>query len=70
MGYMRLSKGSGVDLEKTHWLRLKTQRAGEMALWLRALAALPGYLGSIPSTNMAAHYCLKLQFQGIWPFQT
>jgi hypothetical protein len=28
---------------------------GEIALWLRALVALPEDLGSIPSTHMAAH---------------
>ena len=30
-------------------------RAGEMAQWLRALAALPEDLSSIPSNHMAAH---------------
>ncbi|XP_075822740.1 protein HIDE1 isoform X2 [Microtus pennsylvanicus] len=39
--------------------------AGEMALRLRALTALPEDRGSIPSTHMAAHNCLKIQFQGI-----
>jgi hypothetical protein len=32
-----------------------------MAQCLRALAALPEDLGSIPSTHMAAHNCLQLQ---------
>jgi hypothetical protein len=32
--------------------------AGEMAQWLRALAALPEDPGSIPSTHMTAHTCL------------
>ncbi|CAO2645611.1 hypothetical protein LEMLEM_LOCUS27546 [Lemmus lemmus] len=36
-----------------------------MAQWLRALTALPKDPGSIPSTHMAAHNCLKIQFQGI-----
>ena len=39
--------------------------AGEMAQRLRALTALPEDPGSIPSTHMAAHNCLKIQFQGI-----
>ena len=39
--------------------------AGEMAQWLRALTALPEDPGSILSTHMAAHNCLKIQFQGI-----
>ncbi|KAM7335327.1 hypothetical protein ACRRTK_005804 [Alexandromys fortis] len=30
-------------------------RAGEMAQWLRALAALPEVLSSIPSNHMVAH---------------
>jgi hypothetical protein len=33
-------------------------RAGEMAQWFRALAALLEDLGSILSTHMAAHNCL------------
>ena len=36
---------------------------GEMAQWLKALAALPGDPGSVPSTYMAAHNHLFLQFQ-------
>ena len=43
-----------------HWWR-----AGEMAQWLRALTAPPEDPGSIPSTHMAAHNCLWLQFHGI-----
>jgi len=31
------------------------ERAGEMARWLRALAALPEDPGSTPSTPKAAH---------------
>lgn len=27
-------------------------------------------LGSIPSTHVPVHYCLKLQFQGIWHLHT
>ena len=47
--------------------KLKTclSGAGEMAQWLGALTALPEDLGSIPSTHMAAHNCLKIQLQGI-----
>jgi hypothetical protein len=43
---------------------LKREEEGETAQWLRALAALPEDLGSIPSTHTAAHNCLELQFQG------
>jgi hypothetical protein len=39
--------------------------AREMALQLRALAALPGDVCLIPSTYTAAHSHQKLQFQGI-----
>jgi hypothetical protein len=40
-------------------LRLKaTDGAGEMAQKLRALAALPEVLSSIPSNHMAAHNSL------------
>ena len=34
-------------------------RAGEMAQWLRALAALPKVLSSIPRNHMVAHNHLK-----------
>jgi hypothetical protein len=37
-----------------------------MAQWLRALAAFPEDSSSIPSTHMADHNYLKLQFQGIY----
>ena len=44
-------------------LTQKTSAGAEgMAQWLRA--ALPEDLGSIPSTHMAAHNCLKIQLQG------
>ena len=36
-------------------LKIKLIRGGELAQWLRGLAALPENLGSIPSTHMAAH---------------
>ena len=36
--------------------------AGELAQWLRALAALPEDPGSISSTHMVGHTCLWLQF--------
>jgi hypothetical protein len=32
--------------------------AGEMAQWLKALAAFPEALGSVPSTHLAAHSSL------------
>jgi hypothetical protein len=35
-----------------------------MAQLSRALIALPGDVGSIPSPHMAAHNCLSLQFLG------
>ena len=35
-----------------------------MAQWLKELAAILEDLGSNPCTNMAAHNCLSLQFQG------
>jgi hypothetical protein len=38
--------------------------AGEMAQWLKALAAFPEALGSIPSTHVAAHNCLLLASRG------
>ena len=40
--------------------RFELYGAGEMAQWLRALAALPEDLGSNPSTHMAAHNCHEL----------
>ena len=36
-----------------------------MTQWLRALTAFQEVLDLIPSTQMAAHNCLKLQFQRI-----
>ena len=36
----------------------KWRGAGEVAQWLRALAALPEDQGSIPNTHMAVHNCL------------
>jgi hypothetical protein len=39
--------------------------AGEMAQWLRALAAFLEDLGSVPSTSVLADKYLQLQFQGI-----
>jgi hypothetical protein len=35
----------------------QTLGAGEMAQWLKALASIPEYPGSIPSTHMEAHNC-------------
>ncbi|KAK7798640.1 hypothetical protein U0070_002731 [Myodes glareolus] len=43
-------------------LKKKIPGAGEMAQRLRALTALPEDPGLIPSTHMAAHNCLKMQF--------
>ena len=43
-------------------------RVRKRAQGLRTLAALPEDPGLIPSTHMAAHISLQLQFQGIqWP---
>jgi hypothetical protein len=39
--------------------------AGEMAQWLKALAAFSEVLSSIPSNHMAAYNCWQLYFQGI-----
>lgn len=39
-----------------------TFRAGETAEWSRAVTALAGDLGLVPSTCMMAHSCLGLQF--------
>ena len=36
----------------------------KMAQWLRALAALPKALSSIPSTHMAGHSCLLTPIPG------
>lgn len=37
---------------------------GDMALWLVDLAHLADDLSLIPSTNMVAHTCQELPFQG------
>jgi hypothetical protein len=42
----------------THMSNLRKGGAGDMAQWLRALAALSENLGSIPRIHMAAHNCL------------
>jgi hypothetical protein len=47
---------SPLTLRRT--LNKKIIGAGEMAWWLRTLAALLEDLGSIPSTHKAAHNCL------------
>lgn len=39
--------------------------AGEVAHWLRELAALAEKLDFVPSTDMPAHNLLQLQLQGI-----
>ena len=36
-------------------IKKSTEGAGDMAQWLRALAALPEVLSSIPSNYMVAH---------------
>jgi hypothetical protein len=43
----------------------RISRAGEIALWISALAVLPEDLGSIPSNHSGPHNHLELQFQGI-----
>jgi len=48
-------KGSGVNIHIFKSLRKKTTGAGDMVQWLRALAALPEVLSSIPSNHMVAH---------------
>lgn len=41
---------------KQDWLKIQTKEsAGEMAQQLEGLAALPGFLGSVPVTHMEAH---------------
>jgi hypothetical protein len=42
-----------------------TLEVGEIAQWLRELAALQEDLSSVPSIHMAPRNCLQLQFQGI-----
>lgn len=56
LGYMR------VCLKKK---KKKVVRAGKVAQWLRAFAALVEDPGLVPSTHMTSYNCLKLQFQGI-----
>lgn len=36
-----------------------------MAQWLKALITFPEDPGTIPSTHLATHNCLELQFQEI-----
>jgi hypothetical protein len=43
---------------------MKILKAGEMAPWLRALAALPEDSDSIPSKHRAAHNCYNSCFRG------
>jgi hypothetical protein len=48
--------GKGFVLEfQVICLNKQTNKAGEMAQWLKALAALPQYLGSISITDRVAH---------------
>jgi hypothetical protein len=47
-------------------LKMNICRAGEMAVELKALAALPEDWGLIPRMHIVAHKHLSLQFQGIW----
>ena len=55
-----------LSIQNTISMYLKSLiRASEMAQWLGALAALPEVLSSIPSTHIATHSCLQLQFLGI-----
>jgi hypothetical protein len=53
------------NLETTKETKYPLPGAGEMTLRFRALAVLPKDPGSIPSTHMTVHSCLKLQFQEI-----
>ena len=54
-------------------LKINILGDGKMAQWLRALAALPENLGSIPSIHVAAHKYLKLSSKAadnhFWPLQ-
>ena len=45
-------------LHNQYYIQESKCGAGEMVQQLRALTALPGDLGSIPSTHMAVHNCL------------
>jgi hypothetical protein len=49
-------------MNDSHLKRLQ-ERVRELAQQLRALTVLPKDRGSIPSTHVAAHSCLQLQFQ-------
>ena len=54
-------------LEADNAMSQERQKAGEMAQWLRALAALREDLGSIPSTHKAAHSCPRRLATFFWP---
>ena len=47
--------GSGQEKSRLFLLEKGADGVGEVAQWLRALAALPEDPGSIPSTHMTAH---------------
>lgn len=47
--------------------RKSEARAGEMALQLRALAALPDDPDPIPSTHMAGHNCVTTVLEDLTP---
>ena len=48
-----------VHPDNLHWIMNRAfEGTGEMAQWLRELAALLECLGSVPSNHMAAHNCL------------
>ena len=49
---------------KNRVIKMGIKRNREMAQWLKALAAFPEDLGSIPSNEMVAHNWLQLLFQG------
>lgn len=46
------------------WFKIHLM-TGQISLWLRALAALSGDWGLIPSTHMVTHNSLSYQFWGI-----
>ena len=57
-GNLDRSQHIETDRKRQESITKKEAVAGEMAQWIRALAALPEDPGSIPSTHMAAHNCL------------
>lgn len=59
-------QGTGVKREVKKQIKEIYYKPGEMTQVLRALFALWKDWNSIPSTSMACHNSLYIQFQGIW----